>query len=114
MARLATGRLVVRQRAEIGVRLRELRMALHGDRGGPRLARELGIPSRSWYQYEAGIAMPAERMLALILQTNVSARWLLTGFGPMFEVQSWVATAAATEESWGGVTIDACAAWNTE
>ena len=38
----------------------------YGDRGGPDLARTLGIPVRTWYNYENGVTVPAEIILRIV------------------------------------------------
>lgn len=65
-------------------RLSMLRAELFGDRGGPELARQLGLPVRTWYNYESGVTVPAEVILKIIELTNVEPMWLLHGKGPKF------------------------------
>jgi hypothetical protein len=60
---------------------------MYGERGGPEMARRLGIPVRTWYNYEKGITIPAEIILKVIRLTQVEAAWLLDGTGPMFADQ---------------------------
>jgi phage repressor protein C with HTH and peptisase S24 domain len=48
------------------------------------MARRLGIPVRTWYNYEGGVTVPAEVILKIIELTNVEAVWLLHGEGPKF------------------------------
>jgi hypothetical protein len=61
-----------------------LRSELFGDRGGPEMARRLGIPVRTWYNYEGGVTVPAEVILKIIELTSVEPVWLLHGKGPKF------------------------------
>ena len=61
-----------------------LRSELYGNHGAPQLARRLGIPPRTWYNYEKGVTVPAEIILRVINVTSVEARWLLNGNGPKF------------------------------
>src|SRR5215471_1783112 len=65
-------------------RLSNLRLELFGDRGGPEMARRLGIPVRTWYNYEGGVTVPAEVILKIIELTSVEAGWLLHGEEPRF------------------------------
>src|ERR1700733_622674 len=65
-------------------RLRMLRAELYGDRGGPELSRRLGLPIRTWYNYESGVTVPAEVVLRIIELTSVEPIWLLHGQGPKF------------------------------
>src|SRR5262249_25371946 len=58
-----------------------LRCELFGDRGGPEMARRLGIPVRTWYNYEGGVTVPAEVILKIIELTSVEPTWLLHGQG---------------------------------
>lgn len=48
------------------------------------MARRLGIPVRTWYNYEAGVTVPAEVILRIIELTSVEASWLLSGQGSKF------------------------------
>ena len=50
----------VRTKGRLAERLREVRSDLFGERGGPELARRLGLPIRTWYNYEIGVTVPAE------------------------------------------------------
>lgn len=69
---------------DLAARLREIRVELYGEHGGPMLAEELEVPYRIWVRYEAGVSMPAPVMLRFLEQTGASPRWLLTGDGPKF------------------------------
>jgi hypothetical protein len=72
-------------RAEIAHRLREIRQELFGERGGPELARRLNLPVRTWYNnYETGVSLPAEILLAFIEQTGAHPWWVLTGEGSKY------------------------------
>jgi hypothetical protein len=48
------------------------------------MARRLGIPVRTWYNYEGGVTVPAEVILKIIELTSVEPVWLLHGNGPKF------------------------------
>jgi hypothetical protein len=48
------------------------------------MARRLGIPVRTWYNYEGGVTVPAEVVLRIIELTSVEPVWLLHGRGPKF------------------------------
>jgi hypothetical protein len=48
------------------------------------MARRLGIPVRTWYNYEGGVTVPAEVILKIIELTSVEPAWLLHGEGPRF------------------------------
>src|SRR5947209_4854594 len=98
MARRKNAPDVVKVKCGVAERLRELRLELYGERGGPELARGLGLPVRTWYNYEAGVTVPAEVILRLIEITRVEATWLLHGLGPRFRE-----TAAADENSVGSL-----------
>ena len=47
----------------------------------------LGIPVRTWYNYEGGVTVPAEVILKIIELTAVEAGWLLHGEEPKFRHQ---------------------------
>src|SRR5689334_19945618 len=84
MARRKTLPDSVRAKYALAERLRSLRAELFGDRGGPELARRLGLPIRTWYNYEAGVTVPAEVILKIIELTAVEPMWLLHGRGPKY------------------------------
>ena len=84
MARRKTLPESVRAKLDLAERLAALRSELYGDRGGPEMARRLGIPVRTWYNYEGGVTVPAEVILKIIELTSVEAVWLLHGEGPKF------------------------------
>jgi transcriptional regulator with XRE-family HTH domain len=74
----------VNVKASLSRRLREIRQELFGDHGGPELARRLGLPARTWYNYETGVTVPAEILLAFIEATGSDPLWLLNGEGHRF------------------------------
>jgi peptidase S24-like protein len=84
VARKKTPKVRVNVKALISSRLREVRQELFGEHGGPELARRLNIPARTWYNYETGVTVPAEVLLAFIDQTGTNPVWLLSGEGPKF------------------------------
>jgi hypothetical protein len=65
-------------------RVREIRMDLYGNNGGPLLAELLKIPFRTWLNYESGCTIPAHTILRLIEATGAHPHWLLTGDGDRF------------------------------
>ena len=81
MARKKTSKVRVNVKALLSRRLREVRQELFGEHGGPELARRLNLPARTWYNYETGVTVPAEVLLAFIDQTGANPIWLLTGEG---------------------------------
>jgi hypothetical protein len=97
MARRKTLPESVRAKLALAERLAALRSELYGERGGPEMARRLGIPVRTWYNYEGGVTVPAEVILKIIELTSVEAGWLLHGEGPKFRN-------ARTDRSPGGAT----------
>ena len=88
MARRKTTPELVREKCSLAERLRAIRAELFGERGGPELARRLGIPVRTWYNYEAGVTVPAEVVLRVIQLTSLEPAWLLTGKGPKFRLSA--------------------------
>jgi hypothetical protein len=65
----------------LALRIREVRKELYGEHGGPLLAEALGIPFRSWHEYEEGAAIPDKVILRFIEVTQTDPHWLLTGLG---------------------------------
>lgn len=84
MARRKTLPESLRAKLDLAERLAILRLELFGERGGPEMARRLGIPVRTWYNYEGGVTVPAEVVLKIIELTSVEPTWLLRGKGPKF------------------------------
>ena len=81
MARKKTSKIRVNVKASLSRRLREIRQEKFGEHGGPELARRLSLPARTWYNYETGVTVPAEVLLAFIDQTEANPLWLLSGEG---------------------------------
>lgn len=71
-------------RSEFARRIREIRLISHGPHGVPMLAGELGLPPRTWQNYEAGVIMPALVLLKFLQATDASPAWLLSGDGPKY------------------------------
>lgn len=69
---------------DLAQRIREVRLELYGENGGPMLAAELHIPFRTWLNYEAGCTIPAQVILRFIETTRADAHWLLTGKGTKY------------------------------
>jgi hypothetical protein len=65
-------------------RLRQIRVELYGENGVPILAEVLGIPDRTWSNYESGVTLPAHIVLVFIQQTAANPQWLLTGNGERY------------------------------
>lgn len=84
MARRKTLPESVKAKYALAERLSSLRAELYGDRGGPELARQLGLPVRTWYNYESGVTVPAEVILKIIELTSAEPMWLLHGKGPKY------------------------------
>jgi hypothetical protein len=84
MARKKTSTDRIDRKASISQRLREIRQQLHGEHGGPEMARQLGLPARTWYNYESGVTIPAEVLLSFIDRTGANPAWLFSGLGPRF------------------------------
>jgi transcriptional regulator with XRE-family HTH domain len=96
MARRKTQPDAVRTKYDLAERLRVIRTELYGERGGPELARRLGVPIRTWYNYESGVTVPSEVLLRLIELTSVEPAWLLHGSEPRYRVVTNEDATAAT------------------
>jgi len=88
MARRKNAPESIRLKQSLSERLRELRTEFFGERGGPDMARTLGILVRTWYNYESGVTVPAEIILQVVELTSVEPVWLLRGEGPKFRPTS--------------------------
>jgi hypothetical protein len=65
-------------------RIREIRQELYGDSCGPALAASLGLPAKTWANYEDGVMIPAPVILGFIELTGADPHWLLTGQGERY------------------------------
>lgn len=74
----------VRAKCRLSERLHEIRIELYGERGGSEMARQLGLPVRTWYNYETGVTVPAEVLLRFVELTSVEPLWLLHGKGSKY------------------------------
>ncbi len=66
---------------DLASRVRTVRIQLFGNLGGPLLAEQLGVPFRTWINYEEGCTIPADVILRFIEVTDAAPHWLLTGVG---------------------------------
>ncbi len=69
----------------LALRVREVRAECFGEVGGPLLAEALGLPERTWANYESGVTIPAPVILRFVEMTGASPRWLRTGEGDRYE-----------------------------
>src|SRR5262245_45888884 len=88
MARRKNRPEAVQEKFALATRLREVRIELFGERGGSEMARRLGIPVRTWYNYESGVTVPAEALLRFLELTGVEPSWLLHGRGERYRAAS--------------------------
>ena len=65
-------------------RLRQVRLEQFGEHGIPALSNAMGIPSRTWENYEAGVQMTGVAILQFIEITGTEPRWLLSGAGERY------------------------------
>jgi predicted ester cyclase len=73
-----------KNRQDLSARLRLIREEICGAHGGPEMARRLNIPARTWYNYETGVTVPADVLLAFLDNTGVDPHWLMTGDEPKY------------------------------
>ncbi len=71
-------------KAGLACRVREVREDLYGEHGGPLLAEDVGVPFRTWLNYEGGCTIPAQVILKFIETTQTHPHWLLTGEGTKY------------------------------
>jgi hypothetical protein len=72
---------------ELADRVRTIRVQMYGENGGPLLAETIGVPFRTWINYENGCTIPAQVILRFIEVTGADPHWLLTGDGQSYRVQ---------------------------
>ncbi len=71
-------------KAAIAGRLRLIRSELFGEHGVPELAYQLGLPFRTWFNYEAGVTIPGEVLVRFLVLTDTEPLWLLRHEGPRY------------------------------
>jgi hypothetical protein len=64
-------------------RIREIREERFGE-DIESLAEVLDVPAGTWRNYERGVTIPAEVLLAFIEITGARSQWLLTGEGDKY------------------------------
>jgi hypothetical protein len=67
-------------------RLRQVRLELYGEHGGPMLAEKLRLPWRTWDNYERSVTIPGEVLLEFLELTGIEPLWLLRGLGEKYRV----------------------------
>jgi hypothetical protein len=94
----------------VSERLRRVRSDLYGQYGAPELARELGLPVRTWLSYELGAAIPAKVLLHFLVLTRAEPLWLLRGEGQQYNTAAWSSLlrcrGVAPETEWGEFTSE--------
>jgi len=68
-----------RDREVLASRIRQIRVERFGIDGLPALARALGLPARTWENYEHGVTVPADVILRFMVLTGVGPGSLLAG-----------------------------------
>ena len=69
---------------DLGNRLRGIRSDLCGEYGVQFMADRLGILVGTWMNYERGVVVPGEVILAVLVETGANPAWLLSGDGEKF------------------------------
>ena len=69
---------------DLGNRLRGIRSDLCGEYGVQFMADRLGILVGTWMNYERGVVVPGEVILAVLVETGANPAWLLSGDGAKF------------------------------
>jgi hypothetical protein len=71
-------------KSALAERVSTVRQELYGTHGGPLLATALGVPFRTWVNYEQGCTIPAEVILRFLEITRANPTWLLNGEGETY------------------------------
>ena len=69
--------------------LKQVRFELFGENGAPELARKLGLPTRTWVNYESGVTIPGKILLRFLILTGAEPLWLLQGQGQQYKTGTW-------------------------
>ena len=67
-------------------RLREIRSEKYGEHGGPLMAEAMGLPARTWANYESGVTIQGLALLRFIDVSGVEPHWLLSGRGEKYRL----------------------------
>ena len=67
--------------SDLSDRIRQIRVERFGESGATQLAAMLGLPVRTWLNYESGVTIPGEILLTFIVYVGVHPYWLLLGKG---------------------------------
>src|SRR4051794_6216250 len=73
-------------KAVIAARLQLIRVEIYGEAGCPEIAGQLGLPLRTWINYESGVVIPGDVLLCFLELTGTEPLWLLSGAGAKFRV----------------------------
>jgi transcriptional regulator with XRE-family HTH domain len=66
-------------RRRLAQRMKQVRVRFFGEQGTADLAKHLGIKPETWTNYEQGVTIPAEILLAVLELTSVDPQWLSSG-----------------------------------
>ena len=69
---------------DLASRIRLIRLETYGEDGITDLAEALGLPARTWRNFEDGVRIPGEVLLRFLLLTGAEPHWLLTGEGDKY------------------------------
>jgi hypothetical protein len=69
---------------QLADRMRQIRRELHGEDGISVLSAVVGVPARTWVNYEAGVMIPGTVLLRFLEATGADPHWLLTGEGKRY------------------------------
>ena len=75
------------RKTSLARRICEIRQYVYGDNGAQAIASALNLPVETWLNYERGITMPADILLAFMELTNADPRWLATGEGDLISLR---------------------------
>ncbi len=77
-------RSAVQVENDLARRVRQVRVERFGEHSVRELASRLEIPPQTWANFENGVIIPGELILAFLLLTDAEPMWLLRGEGPRF------------------------------
>jgi hypothetical protein len=102
MARRRNPPELVRAKWQLADRIRSIRTELYGERGLADLAKQIGVPVRTWYSYETGVTVPAEVLLRFIELTHVEPLWLQHGRGNKLQATATYAPSGSETDDYSG------------
>ena len=81
---------VKKENEQLSLQVRQIRRESYGEDDSLALPQALGIPARTWLNYEAGVTIPTHVILQFIEITGVATHWLMEPLIPRINRKHWL------------------------